>query len=96
MLLGLDLGTGSVKALSMSETGAVHGEASVTYAVRSPRTGWAESLPEDWWEAAAEAVDRYGPNAPKRPAVRRPAVRRHDDDFGYRPPTSSPGPSLGL
>ena len=47
-------------------------------------------------EAAAEAVDRYGPNAPKRPAVRRPAVRRHDDDFGYRPPTSSPGPSLGL
>ena len=47
-------------------------------------------------EAAAEAVDRYGPNAPKRPAVRRPAVRRRDDDFGYRPPTSSPGPSLGL
>jgi exodeoxyribonuclease V alpha subunit len=36
-------------------------------------------------EAAAEAVDRYGPNAPKRPSARRPAVRRHEKDFGYRP-----------
>ena len=56
MLLGLDLGTGSVKALLMSETGTVLGEASITYAVRSPRPGWAESLPEDWWEAIAVAA----------------------------------------
>jgi len=70
MLLGLDLGTGSVKALSMSETGAVHGEASVTYAVRSPRTGWAESLPEDWWEAAAEAVrEAVGPRGEQVSAI---------------------------
>lgn len=47
-------------------------------------------------DAAAEAIDRYGPNAPKRPAVRRPPVRRHEDDFGYQPPASSPGPGLGL
>jgi len=47
-------------------------------------------------EAATEAVDRYGPNARKRPVVRRPAVRRHEDDFGYRPPASSSGPSLRL
>lgn len=47
--------------------------------------------------AAAEAIDRYGPNAPKRPAARRVA-RRNEDDFAYRPPASSPssGPSLGL
>ena len=47
-------------------------------------------------KAAAEAIDRYGPNAPKRPAPRRQAVRRHEDDFGYRPPAPSSGPSLGL
>ncbi len=46
--------------------------------------------------AAAEAIDRYGPNAPKRPTTRRLA-RRNEDDFGYRPPASSPsGPNLGL
>lgn len=47
--------------------------------------------------AAAEAIDRYGPNAPKRPAARRVA-RRNEDDLAYRPPASSPssGPSLGI
>jgi hypothetical protein len=47
--------------------------------------------------AAAEAIDRYGPNAPKRPPARRVA-RRNEDDFAYRPPasTTSSGPSIGL
>lgn len=45
---------------------------------------------------AAEAVDRYGPTAPKRPSQRR-AVRRNEDDFAYRPPAPSPGgPGLGF
>ena len=56
MLLGLDLGTGSAKALLLAEDGAVLGEGSAPYAVRSPRPGWAESRPEDWWEAVAAAA----------------------------------------
>lgn len=56
MLLGLDLGTGSVKALCMSSDGKAVGESAISYAVRSPRPGWAESDPEEWWEAAEEAV----------------------------------------
>ena len=56
MLLGLDLGTGSAKALLLSADGAVLGEGSVAYPVHSPRPGWAESDPEDWWEACATAV----------------------------------------
>ena len=56
MFLGLDLGTGSVKALLMSETGAVLGEASAPYSVNAPHPGWAESSPEEWWEAVAGAV----------------------------------------
>ena len=56
MLLGLDLGTSSVKALLMAEGGAVLGEGSATYAVRTPRPGWAESTPEDWWTAVLEAT----------------------------------------
>lgn len=56
MLLGLDLGTSSVKALLMDEDGAALGEHSVSYPVRSPRSGWAESSPEDWWSAVGEAT----------------------------------------
>ena len=57
MLLGLDLGTSSVKALLLDEGGAVFGEGSASYAVRAPRPGWAESAPENWWAAVLEATD---------------------------------------
>ncbi len=56
MLLGLDLGTGSVKALLLDEGGGVLGEGSVSYRVRSPSPGWAESSPDEWWEATVEAA----------------------------------------
>src|SRR5919205_3657912 len=56
MLLGLDLGTGSVKALLMAESGAILGGGTASYAVRAPRPGWAESTPDDWWAAVLEAT----------------------------------------
>ena len=56
MLLGLDLGTGSVKALLLDEDGDAAGEGSVSYPVRAPRPGWAESSPEDWWKATVQAT----------------------------------------
>ena len=65
MLLGIDLGTSSVKALLMQEDGIAAGEGSAPYPVRSPRPGWAESSPEDWWaavlEATATALGQRGP-----------------------------------
>jgi len=52
---------------------------------------------------AAEDIDRYGPKAPVRsaPPGRRRRVepvrtRRPEDDFGYRPPASSPSRGIGL
>ncbi len=56
MLLGLDLGTGSVKALVLDEGGRVRGEGSAPCRVSAPSPGWAESDPQDWWIAAAKAV----------------------------------------
>ncbi|MBF6596472.1 MAG: xylulose kinase, partial [Thermaceae bacterium] len=56
MLLGLDLGTGSFKALLLDFEGRVLGEASRPYPVLSPHPGWAESDPQDWWKAVGEAV----------------------------------------
>ena len=56
MLLGLDLGTGSIKALLLELDGAVVGEASSIYPVNAPRPGWAETNPNDWWNAARDVT----------------------------------------
>ena len=56
MLLGLDLGTGSVKALLLSPEGEVVAQASAPYEVLSPKPGYAETLPEVWWAATVTAV----------------------------------------
>jgi xylulokinase len=57
VLLGLDLGTSSVKALLMQEDGVAVGGGSVPYPVRAPRPGWAESSPDEWWAAVLEATE---------------------------------------
>jgi xylulokinase len=56
--LGLDLGTGSVKALLMDGGGRVLGEGTASYGIGSPRPGWAESDPAEWWRSCAAAVRR--------------------------------------
>ena len=58
MLLGIDLGTGSVKALLLSPQGDVLEQASAPYEVRSPRPGYAETSPVDWWAATVTAVQK--------------------------------------
>jgi len=70
VLLGLDLGTSSVKALLMAEDGDTIGEGSASYPVRSPRPGWAESSPEDWWNAVVEATQAaVGPHGSEVGAI---------------------------
>ncbi len=56
MLLGIDLGTGSVKALLLSAEGDVLAQASAPYEVRSPKPGYAETSPVVWWAATVTAV----------------------------------------
>jgi len=56
MLLGIDLGTGSAKALLLATDGTAIGEASSAYLVNAPHPGWAESEPMDWWSGVGEAV----------------------------------------
>jgi xylulokinase len=55
-VLGVDLGTSSVKALVAGPDGAVLGRGKAEHAVRVPGSGLAESDPEDWWQAACAAV----------------------------------------
>jgi xylulokinase len=56
VLLGLDLGTGSIKALLLEPDGTVVGEGSSAYPVGAPHPGWAETNPNDWWNAARDAT----------------------------------------
>ncbi len=60
MLLGLDLGTGSLKAILLDENAQIVAEATRAYSVHSPQPGWAESNPNDWWTAALEATLELG------------------------------------
>ncbi len=56
MFLGIDLGTGSVKALLLNADGRVVSEASSTYPVHAPHPTWAETHVDEWWQATIKAV----------------------------------------
>ena len=62
-LVGLDVGTSGVKALALSRTGDVLARAERPYALSTPRPGWAEQAPEDWWHAAEAALADLGAGA---------------------------------
>ena len=55
-LLGIDIGTTGAKALLVNPDGEVIAEANTAYGMRSPRPGWREQNPEDWWTATAGAI----------------------------------------
>jgi xylulokinase len=59
-LVGLDVGTSSLKAVAVSPDGAPVAEVDVPYETSSPRPGWSEQDPDVWVDAAAEALARLG------------------------------------
>ncbi|MFL5220608.1 MAG: xylulokinase [Microvirga sp.] len=64
-LLGIDLGTSSVKALLVGERDNVLAEASASLAVSRPRPLWSEQDPDDWWRATEAALDRLATSRPQ-------------------------------
>ncbi len=56
VLLGIDLGAGSLKASLMTATGKVAGEASVGITTSIPQSGWSEQDPAEWYAALCKAV----------------------------------------
>lgn len=53
---GLDVGTSAVKGLALDGEGRVLAAAEAGYPLSTPRPGWAEQDPEDWWGAASEVL----------------------------------------
>jgi xylulokinase len=56
-LLGLDVGTTGSRALLIAEDGRLLAEATQPHTpFASPRAGWAEQDPDDWWRASRQAI----------------------------------------
>ena len=57
MWLGIDIGTGGTRALVVDERGSIRAGFTAPHEdMRMERPLWAEQRPENWWEAAVEAI----------------------------------------
>jgi xylulokinase len=66
IFLGIDLGTTGLKAALVDEKGAILGTQYRSHQILSPRDGYAEQDPEDWWTglgSACQALKREHPEA---------------------------------
>jgi xylulokinase len=61
--IGLDLGTSSLKAILVDDAQNVLAEHSVQLQVSRPFDGWSEQDPQDWCDAAVEALKALGAKA---------------------------------
>ncbi len=55
-ILGLDIGTSGVKATLLDRRGNVVVSVTVAHPLATPKPGWAEQHPDDWWRAASAAI----------------------------------------
>jgi xylulokinase len=56
LLCGIDIGTSATKVLLCRPNGKVLATASVEYPVYTPKPGWSEQEPEDWWKATVQSI----------------------------------------
>jgi xylulokinase len=55
-LLGIDIGTSGTKTLICDQKGRVLATAMAEHPISSPKSGWSEQNPVDWWLAACKAT----------------------------------------
>ncbi|NOX55942.1 MAG: xylulokinase [Planctomycetes bacterium] len=56
--LGIDVGTSGTKTLAMRADGTILATTTVEYPLSSPRPGWSEQNPLDWWKATVQSIRR--------------------------------------
>lgn len=57
--LGIDVGTGGSRTVLIDENGHVTASETVEHRLfATPKIGWAEQNPEDWWRATSKAIRR--------------------------------------
>ena len=55
-VLGMDIGTSSLKCIVLDETGALRASATEPYPTANPHVGWVEQDPADWYAAVRRAL----------------------------------------
>ncbi len=55
-LVGVDVGTTGVAAIAIEPDGEIVARAERAYALSTPKPGWSEQTPDDWWAAAEAAL----------------------------------------
>jgi xylulokinase len=58
VLVGIDVGTSGLKGLAIDPDGTILARAESGYPLSTPRVGWAEQDPADWWEAAEKVLSQ--------------------------------------
>jgi xylulokinase len=56
VVIGLDLGTGGVRAIAVDLQGRLIAQTTSSYPLLTPRPGWTEQNPADWVEASLKAL----------------------------------------
>jgi xylulokinase len=94
-LIGIDVGTTAVKGVAIDVDGGVLATAEEHYPLSTPKPGWAEQDPEDWWEASQRVLAQLPPGPvglsgqmhglvvlDERDEVLRPAILWNDQRTG--------------
>lgn len=68
VFLGVDIGTSGTKTLAMRENGDILATTTVEYPLYSPKPGWSEQDPEDWWKATAKSIKQVLKDGNIKPA----------------------------
>jgi xylulokinase len=68
-LVGIDVGTSGVKGVAIDEAGEVLSVTEESYPLATPRAGWVEQEPEDWWQASRSVLSRLYDAAGKPGAI---------------------------
>ena len=55
-LIGLDIGTSGAKCILVDDEGTVLASSTQEYPLYTPKPGWAEQDPEDWWQACVRGL----------------------------------------
>lgn len=69
LLCGIDIGTSATKVLLCRPEGKVLATASIEYPVYTPKPGWSEQEPEDWWKATIQGIAAACRKAKVKPAA---------------------------
>lgn len=55
-LIGLDIGTSGAKCIIVDQEGTVVASSTQEYPLYTPKPGWAEQDPQDWWDAVVRGL----------------------------------------